>query len=215
MSFAPRVRAFGERALLVELNDVFDERTVGWARAIADRWERVLAHGPAVPAYASALLRFDPGRLSPEEAEADAAALLARGPSAPDDRERGRRVLEIPTRYDGIDLADVAAMSRVSVDELIAIHAAREYVAYFLGFLPGFAYCGRLDPRIVAPRLERPRERVPRGAVAVADGQTGIYPFESPGGWRLLGSTDLRIFDPAADPPARIRAGDGVRFVPA
>ena len=90
----------------------------------------------------------------------------------------------------------------------------REYTAIFLGFLPGFAYCGRLDPRIVAPRLERPREKVSAGAVAVADGQTAVYPFASPGGWRLIGSTDVPMFDPKAAEPSRLRAGDRVRFVP-
>jgi len=87
------------------------------------------------------------------------------------------------------------------------------YRAFFLGFLPGFAYCGVVDPRIVAPRLVRPRERVPAGSVAVADGQTSIYPFDSPGGWRLIGRTDVRIFEGTREPPALIRPGDRVRFV--
>ena len=82
------------------------------------------------------------------------------------------------------------------------------------GSCPGSAYCGRLDPRIVAPRLERPRERVPAGSVAVADGQTAVYPLASPGGWRLIGSTEMRVFDPGAPEPFLIRAGDRLRFVP-
>jgi KipI family sensor histidine kinase inhibitor len=80
--------------------------------------------------------------------------------------------------------------------------------------MPGFAYCGRLDPRIVAPRLERPRERVPAGSVAIADGQTAVYPLASPGGWRLIGRTELPVFDPSAAEPVLIRAGDRVRFAP-
>ena len=108
----------------------------------------------------------------------------------------------------------MARLSHLSVEELVTLHSGREYAAVFLGFLPGFAYCGRLDPRIVAPRLERPRERVPAGAVAVADGQTAVYPFASPGGWRLIGVTDMVMFDPQASEPARLRAGDRVRFVP-
>jgi KipI family sensor histidine kinase inhibitor len=125
----------------------------------------------------------------------------------------GGRVVEIPTRYDGPDLVDTAECSKVSVDDLIRLHTGREYRAFFLGFLPGFAYCGPLDPRIVAPRLSRPRERVPRGSVAIADGQTSVYPFESPGGWRLIGHTDASVFDSTRDPPVLIRAGDRVRFV--
>ena len=210
----PRVVPFGESALLVELGDEFQENIVSWARAIADHWETTLELGPAVPAYASALLRFDPLQTAPAEAEKVAEAMLARGELVLAAGNQPRRLVEIPTTYDGPDLAETAERSHLSVEELIALHAEREYTAYFLGFLPGTAYCGRLDPRIVAPRLERPRERVPAGSVAIADGQTTIYPLASPGGWRLIGRTDLAMFDPKADEPVRIRAGDHVRFVP-
>jgi inhibitor of KinA len=208
----PRVLPFGESALLVELGDEFQENVVGWARGISDYWETTARLGPAVPAYASALLRFDPLRTAPAEAEKVALAMLARGQLMPTLGNEPRRVVEIPTTYDGPDLADTAERSQLSVEQLIALHAEREYTAYFLGFLPGTAYCGRLDPRIVAPRLERPRERVPAGSVAIADGQTTVYPLASPGGWRLIGRTALAMFDPGADEPFRIQAGDRVRF---
>ena len=210
----PRVVPFGESALLVELGDEFQENIVSWARAIADYWETVFKLGPAVPAYASAVLRFDPLKTAPAEAEKLAAAMLARGQFMLIAGNKQRRLVEIPTTYDGPDLAETAERSHLSVEQLIALHAEREYTAYFLGFLPGTAYCGRLDPRIVAPRLERPRERVPAGSVAIADGQTIVYPLASPGGWRLIGRTELAMFDPGADEPVRIRAGDHVRFVP-
>ena len=126
---------------------------------------------------------------------------------------KGGRVVEIPTHYDGPDLRETAERSKLSIDELVALHSGQAYRAFFLGFLPGFAYCGVLDPRIVAPRLVRPRERVPAGSVAIADGQTSIYPFDSPGGWRLIGRTDARVFDSTREPPALIRPGDRVRFV--
>ena len=210
----PRVVPFGESALLVELGDEFQENVVNWAAAIADYWETMERLGPAVPAYASALLRFDPLRTAPAEAEIVAEAMVARGQFMLIAGNKPRRLIEIPTTYDGPDLAETAERSHVSVPELIALHAEREYTAYFLGFLPGTAYCGRLDPRIIAPRLERPRERVPAGSVAVADGQTIVYPLASPGGWRLIGRTETRMFDPSADDPVRIRAGDRVRFIP-
>ena len=153
---------------------------------------------------------FDPLRVAPANAEATALRLAKTlGPVA---KEQGREI-EIPTLYDGPDLVETAERSRLSVDDLIALHAGREYRAFFLGFLPGFAYCGVLDPLIVAPRLLRPRERVPAGSVAVADGQTSVYPFDSPGGWRLIGRTDVRVFDSTRDSPALIRPGDRVRFV--
>lgn len=206
-----RIRPFGERALLVELGEVFDEALIARVRALADAWERS-GHGPAVPAYASTLLCFDPDRLAPADAERLVPKLLERDTALFE--RRVPRVVEIPTRYDGPDLEDVAARSGMPVDELVALHAGRVYTAYFLGFLPGFAYCGRLDPRIVAPRLDRPRERVSAGAVAIADGQTAVYPFASPGGWRVVGTTDVTCFDPSRDPASLIAPGDRVRYVP-
>ena len=221
MALTPRITPFGEAALLVELGDAFDESVAGWARALANAWEL----GIAIPAYASVVVSFDADVIEPQIAERHMRDLLARGPTfvasgrgalahAGAGGATTSRTVEIPTRYDGADLADVAQRSAMSVDELVAVHSGREYSAIFLGFLPGFAYCGRLDPRIVAPRLERPREKVPAGAVAVADGQTAVYPFASPGGWRLLGSTDVVMFDPRAAEPSRLRAGDRVRFMP-
>src|SRR5207248_5168642 len=99
--------------------------------------------------------------------------------------------IEVPTVYDGPDLADTAARSGLSVEELVALHGGREYRAFFLGFMPGLAYCGILDPRIDAPRLAVPRSRVPAGSVAVANGQTIVYPVEPTGGWPPLGANGL------------------------
>ena len=212
----PRVLPFGESAFLVELGDAFDESLAAWARSLAVQW----GIGPAVPAYASVVLSFDPEATDPDAAERRARDLVARGTTyiaetdpAPPHQARVR-IVEIPTRYDGPDLADVASMSKMSVDEVIALHSGRDYLAYFLGFLPGWAYCGQLDPRIVATRLERPRPRVPAGSVGVVDGQTGVYPYQSPGGWRLIGSTDVTMFEAAREPPSLIQPGDRVRFVP-
>jgi KipI family sensor histidine kinase inhibitor len=202
-----RVVAFGESALLVELEQRIDPAIAGRAAAIADRWE-ALGHGAAIPTYASVLLRFDPLALDPQAAEDAARAIL----DAPGSFGAGRLV-EIPTRYDGPDLDDVARLSGLSTREVVDAHTSREHLACFLGFMPGFAYCGGLDPRIVAPRLPSPRTRVPAGSVAVVDGQTAVYPVASPGGWRLIGTTDVAVFDPRRDPPALIHPGDRVRFV--
>jgi KipI family sensor histidine kinase inhibitor len=203
----PRVLPYGESGFLVELGDSFDEAVVDRARSLADRWE----YGQAIPAYTSVVLGYD-GQHDPALAETRVARLL---------RTEGRqvklsaasRLVEIPTRYDGEDLADVAAMSKLSIDELVALHSGREYTVFFLGFLPGWAYCGQLDPRIKAPRLPSPRPRIAAGTVAVVDGQTGVYSYPSPGGWRLIGSTDAVMFDPAREQPSLLRPGDRVRFV--
>lgn len=205
-----RVVPFGEAALLVELEQRVDHGIAARAAAIADVWEQ-LGHGPAVPTYAAALLRFDPLALDAARAEA-AARTLAERTDAVATLETGI-LHEIPTRYDGEDLEEVARLSSLSVPELIAAHTGRDHLAFFVGFMPGFAYLGELDPRIVAPRLGSPRSSVPAGAVAVADGQTAVYPGTSPGGWRLIGSTDACMFDPERDPPALIRSGDRVRFI--
>ena len=157
------------------------------------------------------LLRFDPLALAPADAEREAARLAR---DAKEGAHPPSRLVEIPTLYDGPDLADTAGRSGMTPSELIAVHAAREYHAFFVGFMPGFTYCGTLDERIVAPRLERPRERVPAGSVAIAGGQTAIYPLDSPGGWRLIGRTEVRCFDAGRQPPVLIGAGDRVRFVP-
>ncbi|RLF64854.1 MAG: allophanate hydrolase, partial [Thermoplasmata archaeon] len=99
-------------------------------------------------------------------------------------------------------------------DDVIEIHSKPTYRVYMLGFTPGFAYMGGLDERIAAPRLETPRKKVPAGSVGIAGKQTGIYPIESPGGWRLIGRTPLKLFDPKKDPPTLLLPGDLVKFVP-
>lgn len=205
------VRPFGDRAFLIELEQRRDPALVARSRAIADAWE-ARGIGPAIPAYASVLVHFDPARLSGADARALAETTLADTAALPEPQPGP--VIVVPVRYDGPDLGETAARSGLSVDALVGLHAATTYTAWFVGFLPGFAYLGPVDPRIVAPRRPSPRSRVPSGAVAVADGQTAIYPADSPGGWQLIGTTDLRVFDPAAEPMARIRAGDRVRFVP-
>ena len=98
---------------------------------------------------------------------------------------------------------------------MVALHAAATYEVLFPGFAPGFAYLGEVPERLRVPRLATPRTRVPAGSVAIAGPMTAIYPQASPGGWRLIGRADVRLFDPAATPPALLRAGDRVRFVPA
>jgi KipI family sensor histidine kinase inhibitor len=205
------VRPFGDRAFLLELEQRIDPALMDQARAIADAWEE-RGQGEAIPAYASVVLRFDPERTSWREAR-DAADAIGASPPPPA-AATGGRLIEVPTVYDGPDLVDTAERSRLSADALIALHSGREYRAFFLGFMPGLAYCGMLDPRIDAPRMASPRPRIPAGTVAVANGQTLVYPVDSPGGWRLIGRTELAFFDPSREPAALIRPGDRLRFVP-
>ena len=126
------------------------------------------------------------------------------------------RVVEIPVRYggdDGPDLADVAAHTGLTPEEVVRRHSAGTYTVYFLGFQPGFAYLGGLDPALATPRRTEPRLAVPAGAVGIGGEQTGVYPAAAPGGWQLIGRTELPLFLPERDPPSLLAPGDTVRFV--
>jgi len=126
-------------------------------------------------------------------------------------------VLEIPVLYGGEmgpDIEFVAKHTNKSPDEIIALHSAPEYLIYMLGFTPGFSYLGGLNPELATPRLETPRVRTPAGSVGIAGKQTGVYPITSPGGWRLIGRTPVRLYDPDREVPILPKAGDYMKFIP-
>jgi len=219
-----RIAPMGESALLVVLGEVIDRDLAAWARAIAAAIEAAGppdgAFGRPVPAYASVLVPFDPLALSIDEATAAVAAIVDAAGATPAADVAGRaagRLVEVPVRYgggDGPDLEDVARLHDLRPSDVVELHASVEYEAFFLGFAPGFAYLGPLPASLVTPRLDVPRPRVPAGSVAIAAAQTAIYPTDTPGGWRLIGRTELRPWDGTRDPPALILPGDRVRFVP-
>jgi KipI family sensor histidine kinase inhibitor len=166
------------------------------------------------PAYASILIDFDPLELGHRELERAAIEFYAQSASAP---LPAPRTVEIPVCYGGEygpDLEDVAAISGRTPAEVATIHSGADYLVCFLGFSPGFPYLSGMPESIAAPRLATPRSRVPAGSVAIGGRQTGVYPLASPGGWRLIGRTSLRLFDASGDPPVLLRMGDHVKFVP-
>jgi len=125
------------------------------------------------------------------------------------------RDVDIPVVYGGADGPDLDVIARhtgLSTAEVIRRHSEGEYVVYFIGFMPGFAYMGGLDPQLATPRQNEPRLTIPAGSVGIGGEQTGIYPLTSPGGWQLLGRTALSLFDPTQNPPTLLRPGDRVRF---
>jgi inhibitor of KinA len=127
------------------------------------------------------------------------------------------RSIEIPVCYDrtlGPDLEFVASHNNITIEQAVQYHSSAEYLVYFLGFSPGFPYLGELPRQLVTPRLSTPRLTVPAGSVAIGGHQTGVYPVSSPGGWRIIGRTPLRLFRPEQDEPAFLRMGDTVRFRP-
>jgi len=118
----------------------------------------------------------------------------------------------IPVTYNGIDLEGVASAARLSVDKVVQLHSAKTYTVDLLGFVPGWAYMSELDARLQIPRRQQPRPRVAAGSVAIAATQTGVYPLDTPGGWHILGHTDVVMFDAKRDQPALLRPGDTVKF---
>ena len=168
------------------------------------------------PGYCSLLVTFDPCLVDHDAVE-EAIHGYLEPPHAKTKPRSPRKIVEIPVCYDeefGPDLLDVAALHRITPDELIRKHCSRVYHAYFLGFVPGFAYLGDLPDELATPRLEIPRKQVPAGSVALAGKQTAIYPFKTPGGWRLLGRTPLRLFRTDRKPMSLVAIGDQVRFRP-
>ncbi len=165
------------------------------------------------PAFASVLVDFDPRLHERDEIEA---LLRRQNLEETASADRGR-IIEIPVCYGGEfgpDLEDVARHAGLAPERVVELHSSAEYLVYFLGFSPGFPYLGGLPPELATPRLEAPRKRVPAGSVAIGGSQTGIYPVDSPGGWRIIGRTPLRLFDAGRTPPAFLSMGDRLRFVP-
>jgi KipI family sensor histidine kinase inhibitor len=165
-----------------------------------------------VPSYASLLIIFDLDRSDPYAIRQKLRAALANVDEA--DTSAGELVT-LPVYYSlesGPDLELIAERGKLGIDEVIDIHQQQEYRVYAIGFAPGFAYLGEVDERIAAPRLATPRQKVPRGAVAIADRQTAVYPAVSPGGWNLIGLCPTRMFDPASEPCMPVKVGDRIRF---
>jgi KipI family sensor histidine kinase inhibitor len=166
------------------------------------------------PAYCSLLVKFDALRLRHQELETILRKYLARLEEVklPEPRE-----VEIPVCYGGEygpDLEEVAALRGITPEEVARLHSSTTYRVYFLGFVPGFAYLGELPEDLVTPRLATPRKKVPAGSVGIAGNQTGVYPFATPGGWRLLGRTPVKMFRVNREDLSLLSIGDGVRFTP-
>ena len=199
------LRPLGDRAFLARF--ALESEAQGWAGAV--RAPAISGVVEVTVAYASAAVFFDPDKVDPSGLE-----VVLRGVEPGRGRREPGRLIHLPVLYDGEDLAEVANLVDLSGREVIERHCSIDYAVFALGFLPGFPYSGYLpEPLAGLPRRTSPRPRVPAGSVAIAAGQTGIYPAESPGGWWLLGRTPLRIVDLSRS-FFPIRAGDRLRFEP-
>ncbi len=218
----PRLLPAGDSAILVEfadeIRDDINDRVHAFAQLVRDHFQPPTSNlqspiSDLIPAYSSLLVCYDPRSISFSQLRDALTHLITPSPPHP---LIPSRTIAIPTRYGGgfgPDLEFVARHNGIDEAEVIRLHTSVAYRVYFLGFTPGFAYLGSVPEQIAAPRLPTPRARVPMGSVGIAGRQAGVYPLESPGGWRIIGRTELRMFDATREPPALLRAGDRVRFV--
>lgn len=211
-----RFRGASDRSLLVYLGEEVSlaahRRVLNLLRLLRrenPHWVRNLQ-----PAYCSLLVTFDPAEIDHHGIEnalrgyANIAEHLAPAPP---------RIVEIPVCYEpefAPDLEEVASQHRMTTERVVELHSSQFYHAYFLGFAPGFAYLGDVPDAIASPRLSSPRKQVPAGSVGIAGKQTAVYPFATPGGWRLIGRTPVRMFEVDRQPMTLIEVGDEVRFRP-
>ncbi|MFZ6018599.1 MAG: 5-oxoprolinase subunit PxpB [Chloroflexota bacterium] len=209
--------SFGESGLLVVFGNGINLEINQRVHLLAEWVKKANLPGviEVIPAYASVLIGFDPfqieydalHRLIMEYEEGQMEPFLY----------RSEKLIEIPTIYGGEhgpDLEFVAQYNHLSPDDVIRLHSEAEYRVFMMGFSPGFPYLGGMNPAIAVPRLSSPRTRVPAGSVGIAGEQTGIYPIDSAGGWRLIGWTPWRLFDPCAEPLFLLEPGDRLRFIP-
>lgn len=210
----PKILLCGDTALSVEFGDEIDEGT----NAVVRRLYRLLKAGGHAwildlnPTYRSLFIQYDPWLCSFERLLGIVEECL---PSAARGADEAAAEKEVPVCYGGAfgpDLEEVAKFHGISAEEVIRLHCAAYYRVFMIGFTPGFAYLGGLDARLDTPRRDRPRKRVTAGSVGIAGMQTGIYPIDSPGGWRIVGRTPLKMFDPERKGPFLLEAGDMVRF---
>ena len=206
----------GDQALVVELGDSIDpdcnRKVHNLLHAIEE--QEVAGVVDLIPTYRSLMVQYDPMEIT----YADLQYSLTQIERGLDEGHLMKpRTVEIPTLYSGEpapDLEFVAQNAGISTEEAIAIHSGTDYLVYMMGFTPGFPYLGGLSEKLVTPRLTTPRTTIPAGSVGIAESQTGVYPVESPGGWRIIGRTPIKLFDPTREPPSSLAAGDYVRFVP-
>ena len=211
----PQMSPLGDGGIALKfgegISEALSETVVRRARVISNG--EIIGITDVVPSYATLTVFYDPARIGYEDLRRRLVTLLAENENhSAESGELKAKVHRIAVIYDGEDLDEVANRTGMSRENVISIHREKEYRVFVTGFVPGFAYLGVLDERLVLPRRESPRKRVPPGSVAIAERQTGIYPAATPGGWHLIGTTAEKLFDPDRNPPSMFQVGDRVRF---
>jgi len=212
-----RYLPFGDNALLVEFGDTIDleinRKVTAMARAITKAAIKEVEE--IVPTYRSLLVRYNSLEAAYEQLVFRIKD-IERTIGTTSAETEGQKVA-IPVVYGGEygpDLGYVAQHNGLTEEQVVRLHCSREYRVYMIGFVAGFPYLGEVADEIATPRLETPRLKVPAGSVGIAERQTGIYPCEAPGGWRIIGRTPLRLFNPTQQPPTPLKAGDTIKFKP-
>ncbi|MGA1996769.1 MAG: 5-oxoprolinase subunit PxpB [Bryobacteraceae bacterium] len=207
------IRPASDRALLVEFDRVISPAANAQVRSLTVALAGLRGILNLHPAFASVLVEFDPRLVAHDAVE----ALVRERAGASSEPDADDRLIEIAVRYGGDggpDLEDVARHAGLAAEAVVKLHSSATYTVYFVGFATCFPYLGGLPEALATPRLSAPRKLVPAGSVAIGGSQAGVYPLASPGGWRLIGRTRLPLFDIHGEPPALLRMGDRVRFVP-
>ncbi len=212
----PRFLPAGDSALVLEFGNEVSPSINAKIRRMMYHLEKnsIKSVVESIPTYRSLLIHYDPITVSFDDLKKH---LIETIQSSEKINLPSPRRMTVPTLYGeeyGEDLKDVASTNGLSPEEVVRIHSGHDFLVYMIGFTLGFPYLGEVPKAIRCPRLHTPRLKVPAGSVGIADNLTGIYPLESPGGWRVIGRTPLKLFDYQQDPPATFRAGDLVRFVP-
>ena len=217
-----KILNLGDSALTVEFGDRIDPALQTQVQSLDRALRTAIQSGrmdgviETVPTFRSLTVIFDPLKTSGSSL-AETVSELAKGATGAHARTRAPRTWRLPACYEGEfapDLTDVAANAGAGTSEVIRLHAETRYVVYMLGFLPGFPFMGDVPESLRLPRRTEPRVRVPSGSIAIATGLTAIYPWESPGGWHLIGRCPVPLFDPVRATPALLRPGDRVSFQP-
>ena len=210
----PLIRPAGDSAVMVVFGDdiskKLNDRVRSFDRKLMDRHIEGITE--TVPSYCADLIYYEPWVIGFRDMKKIITDIMDEKDDALD---AAGRVVEIPVVYGGKygpDLEYVASHNGLSVEEVIRIHSSGEYPVYMLGFSPGFPYLGDMDERIACPRLEEPRIAIPAGSVGIAGSQTGVYPQQTPGGWRIIGRTPLKLYDPDREKPVILEPGDRVVF---
>lgn len=206
----------GDSALVMEFGNEISVDINKKIRKMMDNIKKEKIDGivELVPTYCSLLVNYDALKLDYQSLVEKLKNLLQDEKETMEEEEV--TLIEIPTLYNddfGPDLSYVAEYNKLSKEEVIDIHTGRDYLVYMLGFMPGFTYLGGMSEKIATPRLESPRLQIYPGSVGIAGKQTGMYPSLSPGGWRIIGRTPLKLYNPDSDPPVYINAGDYIRYV--